>query len=151
MCAGISFIDEKIKLAELKRFLTPEELKKQRQDGVSQTFFWQAKPFLPVEENGEVHLYDWGNRDKAVDLPKTGWTKIESLEKGTWNWLKPEMVRIPSLKGYEKKHWFATPGGVQGIKVKQGTKTRVYMLTMPATKNYLNLTGHDRMPIIIKK
>jgi hypothetical protein len=84
-------------------------------------------------------------------LPKTGWAKLESVQKGTWKWLQPESVTIPSVQGFEKKKWFKTPGGIQGIKVKYKDQTRVYMLTAPATKNYLRLTGHERMPLINKQ
>jgi hypothetical protein len=149
MCAGISFPLEKIKEEELKSFYTPKEWQEYKNSKIARTYFWQKRPFLPIEENGEVRLYDWGNRDSKNDFPKTGWAKIESLRKGSWDWLNPLIVKIPSTQGCEKQKWFATPGGMQGIKVHQGKQIRIYMLTCPADVKYLKLTGHERMPLII--
>lgn len=151
MCAGISFSIDKINPHELDRFFTPLEFEKQRKGDIIVTFFWQDKPFLTVEENQQINLYPWGNRDKNIKLPKTGWAKIESVQDGRWDWLAPKIVTIPSLMGYEKKKWFKTPSGIKAVKVRYHNLTRVYMLTTKATKNYLEFTGHDRMPVLNKK
>ena len=49
MCGGITFRFGNVPDEELALFFTPEDL-------------------------AASHLYDWGNREKDVDLPKTGWT-----------------------------------------------------------------------------
>jgi len=111
MCAGLSFHVDNLNRRELSRVYTPEEWQKQRRGDQVQVFFWQKRPYLPVEENGLIHLYDWGNRERALKLPKTGWAKIESLQEGRWDWLSPTKVKIPSLMGCEKRKWFKTPMG----------------------------------------
>lgn len=150
MCAGISFSIDKINPKELDRFFTPLEFAKQRKGDLVMTFFWQVQPFLPVEEEGGVHLYKWGNRDKNIKLPKTGWAKIESVQDGRWDWLSPKIVTVPSYMGYEKKKWFKTPKGIKALKVCFHNLTRVYLLTTKPTLDYVKLTGHDRMPVLVK-
>ena len=147
MCAGISFSIDQIEPYELDQFFTPEEFKKQRKGGLIETFFWHNKPFLPVEENGLVHLYHWGNQDGFLKMPKTGWAKIESVQDGRWDYLVPQAVRIPSLMGYEKKHWFKTPEGIKGVKVRYHNVIRVCLLTTKASQEFVAYTGHDRMPV----
>jgi len=147
MCAGLSFHIDNINPKELLRFFTPEEFDKQRKGDTVQTFFWQHRPFLPIEEEGEVHLYDWGNRDKAIKLPKTGWAKIESVRDGRWDWLSPKIVKVPSTAGYEKRKWFKTPEGVQAVKVRYHNLTRVYLLTTKADQEFMKKINHDRQPV----
>lgn len=147
MCAGISFPIDKINPVELDQFFTRQEFEKQRRGDMVETFFWQAKPFLPVEENGLVHLYHWGNREISAALPKTGWAKIESLRDGLWDKFNPRKVLVPSAWGCEKKKWFKTPAGVAAVKVRYGEIVRVYLLTQKATLDFIDYTGHDRMPV----
>ena len=148
MCAGISFPLDAIDPRELDQFFLPEEFAKQRKGDSVQTFFWQAKPFLPAEdESGVIHLYHWGNRERTLHLPKTGWAKLESVQDGLWDYLSPKKVWIPSLMGYEKKKWFKTPEGVMGIRVRYHNIVRVYLLTIKATQAFARYTGHDRQPV----
>jgi len=147
MCAGLSFHIDNLNRNEIDRFYTQEEWQKQRRGDQIQVFFWQNRPYLPVEEDGLIHLYDWGNKEQLMKLPKTGWAKIESVRDGLWDWLVPKKVIIPSLMGYEKRKWFKTPEGVSGIKIKFHNITRVYLLTQKADQKFIKLTGHDRMPI----
>lgn len=135
---------------ELDQFFTLEELARQRRENTMQTFFWQNKPFLPAEdESGMIHLYHWGNRERTLKLPRTGWARLESVQDGGWDYLSPKKVWIPSLMGYEKNKWFKTPAGISGIRVRYHNVTRVYILTVKATQTFLELTHHDRMPIIL--
>jgi hypothetical protein len=147
MCAGISFYIDKINAKELDRFFTPEEFDKQRKGDLIQSFFWQKAPFLPVEEDDGVKLYPWGNRDRLLKMPRTGWTKVESLQDGRWDWLVPKIVRVPSFMGYEKRKWFKTPNGLKAVKVRHHNTTRVHMLTRKASRLFSGYTGHDRMPV----
>ena len=147
MCAGISFHIDKIDPSELDRFYEPDEFEKQRKGDRLESFIWQHRPFLPVEEDDGVHLYEWGNREPFVKLPKTGWAKLESIQDGRWDWLKPQRVIIPSSMGYERKKWFKTPDGLVGMKVRYHNLTRVYLVTTKADQSFRILTGHDRMPV----
>ena len=115
-------------------------------DGYLENFFWDARPFLPVEDEGEIHLYDWGNRERGERMPRTGWAKLESLRDGQWDWLSPKVVNIPAFTGYEKKKWFRIVGGIKAVKVRYHNIIRVYMITVKANQDFLRLTGHDRMP-----
>lgn len=147
MCAGISFYIDKINPVELDQFFTGKEFQKQLKGRLVQSFFWQDKPFLPIQEDDGVKLYHWGNRDRMLKMPKTGWAKQESLQDGRWDWLAPKVVTIPSVMGYEKKKWFKTPEGIKAIKVRYHNIMRVYMITTKASSVFMEYTGHDRMPI----
>lgn len=149
MCGGISFSLSEVSEDELLEYFTPEEVERFKKSGLVRSFFWNRRPMLPVKENpnDRTKLYDWGNRDKNVDLPVTGWAKEESLKAGKWLWLKPQPVFIPANEGFEKGVWFKINQGLKGIKVEKGDQKRVYMLTRKATQQYLTKTRHDRMPI----
>lgn len=147
MCAGISFLIDVVRGRDLDRFLTDDELDKKRKGDLVESFYWDAKPYLPVYEDDEVNLYPWGDREGRSGLPKTGWAKIESVRDGIWNAYSPKKVLIPSYAGYEKRHWFKTPQGIQGIKVRIHNITRVYILTAKADRQFLRIIGHDRMPM----
>ena len=149
MCGGVRFkYDERLEPA-LAAVYTPEQLARARESGVVQSVYWQPRPVLPALVDGEVRLFDWGNRDEALKLPKTGWVRIESLQAGKWNYLRPREVVIPALQGVEKKVWFGVEHGIRGYLVHRGDEQRVYMLTLPPTPEYRALTGHDRMPALI--
>jgi hypothetical protein len=148
MCAGLQFPLDRIERIEFDHFLLPGEFEGKKKGGSFQVFYWDKQPFLPIEENGGVHLYSWGNRDGELKLPKTGWARIESLRDGRWDVFSPHQVLIPCDFGYEKKKWFKTPGGLTGVKVRWQNVDRVYILTQKADQQFLNYTGHDRMPVM---
>ena len=149
MCGGVRFkYDQKLESA-LAEMYTTEQVELARTSGTIQSVFWQPRPVLPAIVDGEVRLFDWGNRDQALKLPKTGWVRMESLDAGKWNYLKPTAIVIPAFQGIEKKVWFGIDHGIQGVLVHRGDQQRVYMLTRPPTPEYHALTGHDRMPVLI--
>ena len=149
MCGGVRFkYDERLEPA-LAAAYTPEQLAQAREAGAIQSVFWQARPVLPALVDGDLRLFNWGNRDEALKLPKTGWVRIESLQAGKWNYLRPREVVIPAFQGVEKKVWFGVEHGIRGYLVHRGDEQRVYMLTLPPTPEYRALTGHDRMPALI--
>lgn len=151
MCGGVRFkYDEKIEPA-LSEMYTGEQLQQARETGVVTSVFWQGRPILPAIVNDELRLYDWGNREESLKLPKTGWVRIESLEAGKWKYLRPQEVIIPAFQGVEKKIWFGIDHGIRGFLVGRGDQERVYMLTLPPTDEYRALTGHDRMPALIEQ
>ena len=149
MCGGVRFkYDERLE-PTLSTVYTSEQLAQARESGVIQSVYWQPRPVLPALIDGEVQLFDWGNRDESLKLPKTGWVRIESLQAGKWNYLRPREVVIPAFQGVEKKVWFGIEHGIRGYLVHRGDAQRVYMLTLPPTPEYRALTGHDRMPALI--
>lgn len=153
MCGGIRFSLEGISWDELAKFLLPEELDAFRKEGRGTSQFWDRRPILPVrltkDPKSAIHIFDWGNREKEVDLPRTGWAKYESLKAGRWNHLSPTKVLIPALEGVEKGKWFEIEGNIAGILVERGEDRRVYMVTIPSDHDYKDFTGHDRMPKVV--
>ncbi len=149
MCGGIRFTyDERLEPA-LQEVFTGEQLAEAKQRGVVQSVFWQPRPVLPVQMGDDLRLLDWGNRDEGLKLPRTGWVRVESLESGKWNYLRPREVIIPAFQGVEKRVWFEIEHGIRGYLVRRDGVERVYMLTVPPTPEYRELTGHDRMPALI--
>lgn len=149
MCGGIRFKYDPGLESALSEVYSGQQLELARESGVVTSVFWQPRPVLPALIDGELRLFDWGNRDDGLKLPKTGWIRIESLEGGKWNYLRPREVVIPALAGVEKKVWFAVEHGIRGYLVRRDGAERVYMLTLPPTPEYQALTGHDRMPALI--
>lgn len=117
-----------------------------------QFLFRDPVPLLPVLVDDMRKVMPWGNRDdRHSALPHTGWCRVESLSRGTWDWLHPREVQIPAERGLEKGVWFRVPGSaIRGVLVKDATGgDHVYMLTQPATQTYRQLTGHEREPVFI--
>lgn len=151
MCGGVGFKIKNIAEDELRKYYSPELIKRFKTADRIESFFWRSNAVLPVTTEHGTELLPWGNKDENVKLPKTGWAKTESLKLGKWNYLKPEMVNIPVDSGYEKKTWFDLPEGTKGIVVKDEGRKSVYMVTKEATEEYRQRTGHDREPLGEKK
>lgn len=148
MCGGLAFPIKRIPKNELEKWFKPLELKEFEKSGTAQTFFWSQKPVLPIVDGEKVKLVAWGNRDKNVKLPQTGWAKQESVDGGKWFYLHPQEVVIPVERGCERKHWFdVSSGGFRGLLVEKDGEAHAYMITKAADPNYLKLTGHDRQPV----
>ena len=148
MCGGIVYNMMKIPKKELKKFYDDKEIARFEESGKFESYFWSQKPVLPIEKEGKVELKSWGNRDKDIELPKTGWAKVESIEAGKWKYLNPKPVSILADRGYEKGVWFETKKGeFKGLLINKDKNERVYMITKPADKNYLELTKHNREPV----
>ncbi|MDZ4721277.1 MAG: hypothetical protein SH847_22685 [Roseiflexaceae bacterium] len=149
MCGGIRFPYDAALDQALTQVYPTERLEQFKHSAVVEAFFWQAHPVLPALINGIPQLFDWGNREDTLRLPKTGWVRMESLNDGKWDYLRPREVIIPATAGVEQKVWFTINHGLRGIIVQRDAIERIYMLTMPPTTEYRTLTGHDRMPILI--
>jgi hypothetical protein len=147
MCGGVGFKTKNIPENELKKYYSPELIKRFKTTGRIESFFWLKEPVLPVKTKKGVQLVLWGNKDENVKLPKTGWAKEESLKVGKWNYLKPEPVDIPVDSGYEKKTWFNFDNGTKGIVIKRNKDERVYMITKEASEEYKKFAGHGREPL----
>ena len=151
MCGGIVYDILKIKKSELQAHYSPEEIEKFQKTGKFETHFWDKNPTLPIEIDGGVSLKNWGNRDKTIKIPQTGWAKSESIDAGKWAHLMPKFVKIPAKEGIEKTtHFKIKSGALKGVMIKTQETEVVYMLTKPATPKYQKLTGHNREPVEIK-
>ena len=150
MCGGIAFKINKVSRKDLQRYYSAREIDQIEQTGLAQSYFWSSKPVLPVERNQKVELIDWGNRDKKIDLPQTGWAKQESINEGKWAHFAPEFVQIPVERGFEKGIWFEPKtNNFQGLIVTQDKIKKVYMVTKAASPDYQKLTKHNREPVEI--
>ena len=151
MCGGVRFNYNEAIQPALSAAFSGEQLAQFQESGVVQSVYWQPRPVLPARIGDKLALFDWGNREETLKLPKTGWVRTESLEAGKWDYLRPQEVVIPVFQGVEKKVWFTINHGIRGYLVRRGDQQRVYMLTAAPTPEYLALTGHDRMPVLIEQ
>jgi hypothetical protein len=127
--------------------------------GVVRSVYWgRGAPVVPAvigegeeEEIAIPQLFMWGNRDKDLPLPATGWARVESLEAGKWSYLRPVPVVIPVTYGVEKGRWFPIEHGIRGVLVERDDLQRVYMLTREATPDFLDATRHERMPVLVQQ
>jgi hypothetical protein len=159
MCGGVIFPFKQAYRQALEQFYQPEDLDLFDRVGHVRSLFWQkSEPVLPIIiENGELAgtpdagelIVRWGNRDRTVPFPQTGWARIDSIYAGKWDYLKPEPVIIPVTYGVEKGRWFRITGGIRGLLVQRGQDRRVYMLTDEADEQYAAVTGHPRMPMLM--
>lgn len=148
MCGGVRFEFDPALAEQLVAAYTPEQLHEASVSGEVVSVFWQPRPVLPALLDGSLRLFDWGNRDKGLRLPQTGWVRQESLESGKWDYLKPHEVTIAATHGLEKRVWFPIERGITGYVVRRDDAERLYMLTTAADQAYAALTGHDRMPVL---
>ncbi len=151
MCGGVGFKIKNIPEEELRKYYSPELIRRFKTIDRIESFFWRKDAVLPVATGHGSKLLSWGNKEENIKLPKTGWAKEESLKLGKWNYLKPEIVDIPVDSGYEKKTWFDLPSGTKGLVVKKDHQERIYMITKNASDEYKKQTGHDREPLGDKK
>ena len=159
MCGGVMFPYKTEYRGDLEQFYSPEDVDEFSEGGVVRSLYWQrGEPVLPVvvpadAEGSEPRerLLRWGNRDKKAPFPQTGWARIDSIEQGKWDYLKPKQVVIPVTYGVEKGKWFPIEKGIQGVVVERGGEQRVYMLTDDATPEFLDTTHHGRMPVLVEQ
>jgi len=148
MCGGVAFNFRNIPEEKMQKYFSKEELEAFKKVGQAQSYYWSKTPVLPYEKDGKIDLVDWGNRSDDDKLPKTGWAKTESIDEGKWAYLKPEFVKIPVDKGYEKGKWFkVSENGFKGALIEKNNKKHLYMVTKLANKKYLEDYKHDRQPV----
>lgn len=154
MCKGISILKARLKQELFEQYELERRVTTRGDNAQEELHFMYpgAPPIeLPVEHDGQLVIYPWGNRDdKNCKLPRTGWCRLESLEAGKWRWLSPEKVIIPADFGLEKSVWFQINEGMEGVLVRdEQEQPHVYMLTRPASHYYQTMTRHERMPILV--
>ena len=148
MCGGLAFQLSQIPKSELSQYFPENKIQKFEENGEGLTFYWDENPVLPVVIDNTAHLVEWGNRSGKDNLPRTGWAKLESINEGKWRYLNPKSIIIPAIRGYEKGVWFDINGqGLEGISVNKENIRRIYMVTKPASNDYIKLTKHNRQPI----
>ncbi|MGA1847613.1 hypothetical protein, partial [Deferribacter abyssi] len=144
MCAGLIF-RESVNKTELKVFF--------------------PRPYAKIyylNETGNKGVALWGLRNEKekeelkVDLPITGWAKIESIRKGYWSRFNPAKVYIPAVGFMEKdnqkkSHWFELKDNefILAILIKQKDAKVCYIVTQPTPKKYRHI--HDRWVMTVTK
>ena len=155
MCRGISILKNRIRQELFEQYELERLIHRRNESAEEELWFDFAdrklkQIILPVIQDGQLSILEWGNRGGQTKLPKTGWCKKESLEAGKWRWLHPEPVEIPANFGLEKGIWFQIEQGIQGVVVRdESERPHVYMLTEAASHYFQVMTRHDRMPVLI--
>src|SRR5919201_1012704 len=143
MCGGVIFPYKKEYKEALEKYYSSAEVEEFERTGQVRSVYWQkGEPVLPVVPEG-------GEDGKDAPFPQTGWARKESLEAGKWNYLRPEPVLIPVTHGVEKGKWFEIKNGIRGVVLHRGNENRVYMITDDANPEYVDVTHHDRMPVLV--
>lgn len=155
MCGGVIFPYKKEYTKTLSQLYSQAEIEEFEKAGQVRSLYWQkGEPVLPVmtiSEEDDAPQYElllWGNRNKEIKLPQTGWARLSSIEEGKWSYLRPQPVIIPVTYGVEKGKWFEIEHGIKGLIAQRAHEKRVYMLTDDANEEYLEITRHARMPAL---
>jgi hypothetical protein len=155
MCRGISILKSRIRRELIERYAL-ESLAHRRSESAEEELWFDyadrtvKQVLLPVQQDGQLVIQEWGNRAGTSKLPKTGWCRLESLEAGKWQSLHPADVLVPANLGLEKGVWFQVVEGMKGVTVlDESGASHVYMLTQAASHYYQVMTRHDRMPVLI--
>ncbi len=155
MCGGVIFPYKKEYGETLAQYYSQAEIAEFEKSGQVRSLYWQrGEPVLPVltvseaDEAPKYELLLWGNRNKDIPLPQSGWARLNSVEEGKWSYLRPQPVLIPVTYGVEKGKWFEIEHGIKGVIAQRVHEKRVYMLTDDANEEYLAVTRHARMPVL---
>jgi hypothetical protein len=118
-----------------------------------QFFFRDRLPRIPIWRDGRFQIVRWGNgRGQSRFLPRTGWTWLETLQRGEWRHAEAIPVDIQATLGFERGVWFPVREGFRGILVPDEHRNAVcYMLCEPASHYYRVMTKSSRMPVFINE
>jgi putative SOS response-associated peptidase YedK len=156
MCRALSILKNQIRQELFEQYELARLVHRRNETAEEEIWFDYAertkRVIIPAIVDGELGIYEWGDRNGKAKLPKTGWCQKESLEAGKWRWLNPEPVDIPANFGLEKGIWFQIEQGIRGILVRdENEQPHVYMLTERSSHYFEVMTRHDRMPVLIEQ
>lgn len=154
MCRALSILKNIIRQELFERYELQRLVHRRTEAAAEEIWFDYAdraqRVLIPAIVDGQLGIYEWGNRSGKAKLPKTGWCQRESLEAGRWRGANPQPVDIPANYGLEKGVWFPITQGIRGILVRdERSEPHVYMLTKPASHYFQTMTKHDRAPVLI--
>ena len=120
-------------------------------------FFPSPKAALPIKNaDGSIDWVKWGVRreEPSNGFIKTGWARIETVEKGSWDKYEPQLVPLAVQSFMEKdaarkSHWIAVPPGiaVQGLVAHWEGQRLLYVVTEATPEEYSWV--HDRWPRLV--
>jgi putative SOS response-associated peptidase YedK len=109
----------------------------------------------------------WGKREevefKNIEVPKTGWAKLESLEKKFWDKYNYTRILIPAYKYMEKdrkgqSHWFILNDDefIEGLFITKENLNFIYVITLSSTaeqskihERWVSIKNNDRYNKVI--
>ncbi len=150
MCTGIALPlhDLPASLCET-RAVTDRLYKREGLEEV-QFHWWQNPTVLPIQWEGSVHLARWGSKDRRGKLPLGGWVSQKGIDAGAFSGSEPETVVIPASLGYQAGTWFLISQGIRGVLIHTPAGPVVYMLTVPSTNYFRNMTEQSpMMPVLV--
>lgn len=158
MCDGVSLLRANIPQALYQRYALQRLVHRRSETADEELWFLFADrslkaACLPVLHQGEVEVYEWGNRNhRARKLPVSGLCPVETIEQGLWRWLSPEKVTILANLALHNGVWYTVEHGIEGIVVRdEKDRPHVYMLSSNATHYYQIMTGQARGPLLLKQ
>ena len=123
---------------------------------IVRVFFPNPNAKLPIiMRDGNVSLLPWGRRkEQTGNLPLGGWARLESIDAGKWDYLRPRPVKIAVDAFMEKdhnkdSHWCDMESGtfIQGLYAFKNNEARIYVVTVEPDP--LKKQIHDRWPRIV--
>lgn len=117
-------------------------------------FLWKAKPhWLPVDLEGRTRVMRWGAEETPeAKLPRVGFARRITLEKGGWSGFRPVEGVIPCTRALANGVWFPTPGGLKALICMGADSIPVaYPLVEPARFYFRVLTRAELMPVFAKE
>lgn len=115
-----------------------------------QFHWWQRPPMLPVIFGGRLQILPWGSKDRRLRLPYGGWIPADQVKGRTFAGVDVEPGVIPAFLGQQNETWFLVNEGIRAAVLKLPSGPVAYMLTMPSTNYYRNMTEQSAMePVFV--
>jgi len=151
MCTGLAISCSELPASFVEANVDHLYLREGREE--LQFHWWQSPAMLPVRWGGKIVNVRWGSKLKRSPLPLGGWIEREPLEAGSLAHMEPEEVVIPANLGFQHGTWFLIEEGIAGVLIPETPLGPVaYMLMVPSTNYYRNMTGQtSRMPVFVNQ
>jgi hypothetical protein len=150
MCTAIAIIGSElpIELVERNRLTARIHSREGREE--IQFHWWQVPTMLPVRWDGKLEMLSWGSKLRRGPLPYGGWIAEEHIEQGQF--ADAEQVVIPANLGFQRGTWYLISEGIKGVVLQTRSGPIVYMLTIPASNYYRNMTEQSpTMPVLVNQ
>ena len=151
MCTGIALTGSEVPTELIGRHGLGRRVHRRGDRDEYRFLFRDRRPRLPVWRDGRMQVVRWGNgRGQSRVLPRTGWTWLETVERGGWVGSGAVPVEIPATFALERGVWYRVRQGIRGLLVpdERGIAV-VYMICEPPSHYYRVMTRSNRMPVLI--